>query len=118
MKSFARFDAQLALVLVAGLVAISVVHAEEFEAKPADPLFEKFNAKKAPSQAGPYIKAGDRLAIIGDSITEQKMYSRIMETYLTVCTPELKISVRQYGWSGETAEGFLGRMKNDCLRFE
>jgi len=25
--------------------------------------------------------------------------------------------VRQFGWSGETAEGFLRRMTNDCLRF-
>ncbi len=32
--------------------------------------------------------------------------------------PDLKISVRQYGWSGETAEGFLHRMTNDCLRFQ
>jgi len=45
------------------------------------------------------------------------MYSRIMETYLTVCVPELDISVRQYGWSGETAPQFLARMTNDCLRF-
>ena len=45
------------------------------------------------------------------------MYSRIMETYLTVCVPELKITVRQHGWSGETADGFLRRMKADCLRF-
>jgi lysophospholipase L1-like esterase len=26
--------------------------------------------------------------------------------------------VRQYGWSGEKASGFLGRMTNDCLRFK
>jgi lysophospholipase L1-like esterase len=63
------------------------------------------------------LQKGDRLAICGDSITEQKMYSRLMETYLTACVPELQITVRQYGWSGETAEGFLRRMKSDCLRF-
>ncbi len=45
------------------------------------------------------------------------MYSRILETYLTACVPELKITARQFGWSGETAEGFLHRMTNDCLRF-
>jgi len=58
------------------------------------------------------------LAICGDSITEQKMYSRIMEDYLTMCVPELKITVRQFGWSGEKAPGFLARMTNDCLRFK
>jgi lysophospholipase L1-like esterase len=41
-----------------------------------------------------------------------------METYLTVCAPELKITVRQVGWGGETAEGFRKRMAQDCLSFE
>jgi lysophospholipase L1-like esterase len=72
---------------------------------------------KAPETTGLLLKPGDRLAICGDSITEQKMYSRLIETYLTVAAPDLDITVRQYGWSGETAPGFLGRMKNDCLRF-
>jgi hypothetical protein len=40
-----------------------------------------------------------------------------METYLTVALPELNISTRQYGWSGEQASGFLQRMTNDVLRF-
>jgi lysophospholipase L1-like esterase len=31
--------------------------------------------------------------------------------------PELEVTVRQYGWGGETAPGFLARMTNDCLRF-
>jgi len=64
------------------------------------------------------FERGDRLAICGDSITEQKMYSRIMEDYLTMCVPELKITARQFGWSGEKAPGFLARMTNDCLRFK
>ena len=46
------------------------------------------------------------------------MYSRIMEDYLTMCVPQLNITVRQYGWSGERAPGFLARMTNDCLRFK
>ena len=46
------------------------------------------------------------------------MYSRIMETYLTVCVPQLGVTVRQFGWSGERAPGFLARMENDVLRFE
>jgi hypothetical protein len=46
------------------------------------------------------------------------MYSRIMEDYLTVCVPDLEVTVRQYGWSGERAPNFLSRMTNDCLRFK
>ena len=93
------------------------VWAADYESKPDDPYFLKFNPRKAPAPGTLLLKEGDRLAIIGDSITEQKMYSRIIETYLTVCVPELKITARQFGWGGETAEGFLRRMTNDCLRF-
>ena len=79
---------------------------------------EKFHPLKAPQPGRLMLKPGDRVAICGDSITEQKMYSRIMEDYLTVCAPELKVTVRQFGWSGEKAPGFLARMTNDCLRFK
>jgi lysophospholipase L1-like esterase len=109
-----------ALILVAACCVAApwrVPAAAPLEAKPADPFFEKFAPTKAPAPTGLLLQTGDRLAIVGDSITEQKMYSRIIETYLTVCVPELKITVRQYGWSGETAESFLRRMTNDCLRF-
>ncbi|MBL9136408.1 MAG: SGNH/GDSL hydrolase family protein [Verrucomicrobiales bacterium] len=72
---------------------------------------------EAPKNRRLLLRPGDRLAICGDSITEQRMYSRILETYLTVCTPELGIRVRQYGWSGERADGFFERQQNDVLRF-
>ncbi len=72
----------------------------------------------APETTSPLLKKGDRLAICGDSITEQKLYSVLLETYLTACLPELEITCRQYGWSGEQAAGFLQRMENDVLRFK
>ncbi len=106
-------------LFVASLFAFSAaVCAQEFEPKPDAPVFAKFNARKAPAPGGLLLRENDRLAIIGDSITEQKMYSRIMETYLTACLPALKVTVRQYGWGGETAEGFKNRMVNDALRFQ
>lgn len=79
---------------------------------------DPFHPDPAPQPAGLLLKPGDRLAICGDSITEQKMYSRLIEDYLTACAPQLKVTVRQYGWGGERAEGFLRRMTNDCLRFK
>src|SRR6266487_6078862 len=81
-------------------------------------LIAKFHPLKATQAGGLLLEPGDRLAICGDSITEQKMYSRLMEDYLTMCVPELNVSVRQYGWGGERAPGFLARMTNDCLRFK
>ena len=122
MKSQLRYRLCSALILLTGSLAPMVrgveVQAAQEETKPADAFFGKFHPHKAPPAATTcLLKVGDKLAICGDSITEQKMYSRIMETYLTVCVPQLKISVRQHGWSGETADGFLRRMKADCLRF-
>lgn len=90
----------------------------EYEVKPDDEAFRLFNPRKAPQPGSLLLQPGDRLAICGDSITEQKMYSRIIETYLTVCVPQLQITVRQYGWSGEKTDGFLRRMDRDCLTFE
>ena len=72
----------------------------------------------APLPAGLQLQKGDRLAICGDSITEQKQYSLIIESYLSACLPEMEITCRQFGWSGEQAGGFLKRMKNDVLRFQ
>ena len=85
---------------------------------PSHPYFVPFSLERGPHPSGLQLQVGDRLAICGDSITEQKMYSRIMETYLTVCVPQLEITVRQFGWSGERAPGFQQRMANDVLRFK
>ncbi|EEF61039.1 SGNH/GDSL hydrolase family protein [Pedosphaera parvula] len=100
-----------------GLFVCSAALAQPIDTKGNDSYLAKFNPSPAPAAKKQLLRKDDRLAICGDSITEQKMYSRIMETYLTVCQPELNVSVRQYGWSGEQTPGFLARMTNDCLRF-
>lgn len=101
-----------------GCLIVLSLSAADLASLPADACFAPFKPLSAPQPKGLLFRRGDRLAICGDSITEQKMYSRAIETYLTVCVPELEISVRQYGWSGETAQGFLARMTNDVLRFQ
>jgi len=68
-----------------------------------------------PAKAPPILKKGARVAVVGDSITEQKLYSRHIELYLTACLHELDLKVIQLGWGGETAGGFAGRMNNDLL---
>jgi len=90
----------------------------EYETKPDHEAFRAFNPRKAPAPGPLLLQPGDRLAICGDSITEQKMYSRIIESYLTACVPQLQVTVRQYGWSGEKTDGFLRRMDQDCLTFK
>ena len=59
-----------------------------------------------------------RVAVIGDSITEQKIYSKYIETYLLVCTGRSDIKVFQFGWSGERAGGFAARLENDLAVFK
>jgi lysophospholipase L1-like esterase len=106
------------LILGVLLVSVNLTQAQQIEFKPGDPALRPFFPLQSPKANGLLLKKGDRLAICGDSITEQKMYSRIIEDYLTACVPELGVTVRQYGWSGERAPGFLARMTNDCLRFK
>lgn len=90
--------------------------ARELPPLPAD--LSVYVLDPAPETAAPLLKKGDRLAICGDSITEQKLYSALLETYLTACYPDLDVTCRQYGWSGEQAGGFLNRIKDDVLRFK
>jgi lysophospholipase L1-like esterase len=59
----------------------------------------------------------DVVAICGDSITEQKLYSVYVQDYLLMCKPAAALRTAQVGWSGETSWGFLGRMKQDALVF-
>lgn len=61
------------------------------------------------------LRKGDRVAVVGDSITEQLLYSRFIELYLMACVPELDLRVTQMGWGGERAPFFLARMNNDLL---
>jgi lysophospholipase L1-like esterase len=109
---------RLKLLSLLALAACTLAYAQPGQASESDLLAEKFHPAKAPPVSGQMLHKGDRLAICGDSITEQKMYSRLMEDYLTMCVPELGVTVRQFGWSGERAPGFLARMTNDCLRFK
>lgn len=64
------------------------------------------------------LQEGDRIAIIGDSITEQKLYSAFIEDYLLMCKPELKLQTMQFGWGGETAGGFASRLANDMVPYK
>lgn len=63
----------------------------------------------AKSSSAGVVKDGDVVAIVGDSITEGRQYSSLIEDYLTLCQPA-KVRVMQFGWSGETIGGLNNRM--------
>jgi len=106
----------LFLLVFAGCVFS--LQAREPRRLPDDPHFAPYELLPAPTVGSLMLEKGDLLAICGDSITEQKRYSLIIESYLTACLPDLEVRCRQFGWSGEQAGGFLGRMENDVLRFD
>ena len=109
----------LAILAATLVLALSpTLPGRDLQPKPDDAFFARYEIAAAPEPDGLLLRPGDRLAICGDSITEQRLYSVLLEAYLTACLPELGLSVRQFGWSGEQASGFLGRMTNDVLRFQ
>jgi lysophospholipase L1-like esterase len=80
-------------------------------------IFSLFAASAALA-AESALSPGARVAIIGDSITEQKLYSKYMEAYLVACSGVPDVKVFQYGWSGERADGFAARVENDLASFK
>jgi lysophospholipase L1-like esterase len=64
------------------------------------------------------LQKGDFVAICGDSITEQKLYSLFIQDYLMMCRPQGDVRTMQFGWGGETAGGFLNKMPSQALKFD
>jgi lysophospholipase L1-like esterase len=64
------------------------------------------------------LQSGDRIAICGDSITQQRLYSLYMEAYLLLCQPEPNLEAIQFGRGGETVPWFLNRQEMACLPFK
>jgi lysophospholipase L1-like esterase len=112
MKTVAAIAAGWARRAIPVLVGLSIcadaVPAADKADKPA--ATSQQTAAVAGRAAKLVLKKGDRLAIAGDSITEQRLYCRYIEDYLAVCLPRLELWSVQLGWSGETAGGFLGRV--------
>ena len=65
--------------------------------------------------AAPLLKAGDRLVFLGDSITEQRIYTRYVMDYFALRYPGVAISFRNAGWGGDYAAGGLARLSRDVL---
>lgn len=69
-------------------------------AGPASQLHAQTTAPAAPK--GFFFHDGDRAMILGDSITEQKAYSTMIESYVLSRYPTWNITFRNTGWSGDT----------------
>ena len=65
--------------------------------------------------AQPPLKAGDRVVFLGDSITQQQIYTRYVMNYFTLRYPGLDVTFRNAGWGGDFASRGLGRLQRDVL---
>jgi lysophospholipase L1-like esterase len=67
----------------------------------------------APS--GFFFKDGDRVVVMGDSITEQHLYSNYLETWVVTRFPTWNIIFRNVGIGGDRSSGGNSRFKRDVL---
>lgn len=52
-----------------------------------------------------HLKDGDRVVFYGDSITDQRLYTVITETYVVTRYPNMKVSFVHSGWGGDKVSG-------------
>ena len=50
-----------------------------------------------------FIHDNDRVVFLGDSITEQRLYTTYIEAYVLTRHPQWQLSFRNVGWGGDTA---------------
>jgi lysophospholipase L1-like esterase len=50
-----------------------------------------------------FIHDGDRVVFLGDSITEQRLYTTYIEAYALTRHPQWQLAFRNVGWGGDTA---------------
>jgi lysophospholipase L1-like esterase len=70
-----------------------------------------------------YLKNGDRVVFYGDSITDQRLYTTFVETYIVTRFPKLNVSFVHSGWSGDRVTGGNGgpidkRLQRDVLPYK
>jgi lysophospholipase L1-like esterase len=70
-----------------------------------------------------YLKDGDRVVFYGDSITDQRLYTTFVETYVVTRFPRLDVSFVHSGWGGDRVGGGGGgrigrRLQRDVIAYK
>jgi lysophospholipase L1-like esterase len=75
--------------------------------------------ENTPAPAGKFFfKDGDRIVMMGDSITEQHLYSNYVEMWTVSRFPAWKLTFRNVGIGGDRSTGGNGRFKRDVLPYK
>lgn len=61
------------------------------------------------------LRDGDTCVFLGDSITAERTYGKVVETYTLLRFPGRKVHFVNAGWGGDTAAGGLKRLQRDVL---
>ncbi len=73
-------------------------------------------AVAAAAHAGPVeLRDVETIVFTGDSITEQHLWTAMVETYLTTRYPAKTLTFHNAGWGGDTARGGNARLERDVL---
>ena len=65
-----------------------------------------------------FLKKGDVVVVMGDSITEQRLYSNYLELWSQTRFPSYNLVFRNVGIGGDRSTGGNGRFKRDVLPFK
>jgi lysophospholipase L1-like esterase len=60
------------------------------------------------AQNGFYLKSGDRVVFYGDSITDQRLYTTFVESFVVTRFPALPVTFIHSGWGGDRVTGGAG----------
>ena len=74
-------------------------------------------AQAAPAQDF-FFKDGDVVVVMGDSITEQRLYSNYLEMWTVTRFPAWKLTFRNVGIGGDRSTGGNGRFARDVLAYK
>ncbi|HEY2932436.1 MAG TPA: SGNH/GDSL hydrolase family protein [Acidobacteriota bacterium] len=75
------------------------------------------------AQGNFYLKNGDRVVFYGDSITDQRLYTTFVESYVVTRFPGMNVSFVHSGWGGDRVTGGGGgpvdqRLQRDVIAYK